>query len=90
MSSLFDTLEDECDRLLKQEGKVPQAIFLGKKQTEMFINELMDMQETPESDRKEMREFFLKCETIINDDVNVIFTDKEDEMRFVTKKELLN
>lgn len=90
MSSLFDTLEDECDRLLKQEGKVPQAIFLGKKQTEMFINELMDMQETPESDRKEMREFILKCETIINDDVNVIFTDKEDEMRFVTKKELLN
>jgi len=90
MSLLFDTLEDECDRLLKKEGKVPQAIFLGKKQTEMFIKELMDMQETPESDREEIRIFLLKCDTIINDDVSVIFTDKEDEMRFETKKELLN
>jgi hypothetical protein len=90
VTPLFDKLEDECDRLMREEGRMPQSIYLGKKQKEMFIRELMEMQETPIEQRGEMRAAILASDIKINDDVDVIFTNEDDEVRFETKKELLN
>ena len=69
---------------------MPKTIYLGKKQKEMFIRELMEMQETPIEHRKEVRAAILASDVKINDDVDVIFTNEDDEVRFETKKELLN
>jgi hypothetical protein len=90
VTPLFDRLEDECDRLMREEGRMPKAIFLGKKQSKMFVDELLEIQEIPHEGRIEARAFIAKSEIKINDTVDVFFTEKEDEMRFETKKELLN
>lgn len=87
---LFDSLEAECDRLIKKEGKRPTVIFLGKKQTEQFISELIEIQKVEVTKRKEMRELILKSEVSIDDGVSVVFTAENDEVRFETHAELLN
>ena len=90
MSKIFDTIESEADRLMKTEGKFMKAIYLGKKEFAQLVEELLEMQETPENLKANARQAMVEADIVINDDVRVIPTNKDTELRVVPKEQLFN
>lgn len=82
---IFDKIESEADRLMKQEGKFMNIVYLGKKEWNDFVEELLDLQETPENLKANGRHRISESDIIINDDVRVIPTEKDSEFRVEAK-----
>lgn len=87
---IFDRIEAECEKLMKQDGRTPQAFYLGKREWIDFVEELLDLQETPDTLKSLGRQKIAESDIIINDDVRVIPTDRETEFRVEAKGKLFN
>ena len=87
---IFDRIEEEADRLMTQEGKMMKAVYLGKKEWAEFLEELLDLQKTPPKSRAYARQELLTSAIVINDDVRVLESDNESELRVVPKERLFN
>jgi PHD/YefM family antitoxin component YafN of YafNO toxin-antitoxin module len=87
---IFDQIENEADRLMKKEGRGMKAVYLGKKEFAMLVEELMDIQETPENLKANTRQAMAEADIVINDDVKIIPTNKDTELRVVPKEQMFN
>jgi hypothetical protein len=94
--SILEKIDVELDRLLREEGKTPKKIHLGKRQIEEFIKEIMEDQESDipglagEIALEETREMFMENDIFINENIPIIKSSKEDEFWIETNSELLN
>lgn len=90
MTKIFDQIENEAERLMKIEGKTMKAVYLGKKEFAMLVEELMEIQETPNNLKADARQVMAESDIVINDDVRIIPTNKDTEMRVVPRERLFN
>lgn len=87
---ILDCIEAEAGRLKAEEGKLMKSIYLGKKEWSSLVEELMDVQGIEEKERSFYRQRLAQSAILINDDVQVIQTEKDNEFRVDTKELLLN
>ena len=90
MKTVLDQIEDKCEELMSKQGRLPKIIFLGKVQQTGFIEEMLDLNGvTDPSERIKGTRQIRSSDIVVNDDVKVIFTNSEDELRIETKDVLL-
>ena len=90
MKAVMDQIEDQCDELMRKQGRFPKIIYLGKLQQDGFIEEMLTLQNvTDVNERLEGAKQMREADIVVNEDVRVIFTDSEDEIRIESKDILL-
>ena len=90
MKKVLDQIEDKCEELMSKQGRLPKIIFLGKIQQKGFIEEMLDLNGiTDIAERLEGADQMRSSDILVNDDVRVIFTNAEDELRIDPKDVLL-
>ena len=85
--NIFEQIEDEMAKMVLKKQE-PAVVYLGKKQMKEFAQSVSDM--AIEDGEFISPEDVMMHEITIADDVKVIATKNEDELRIIAKNELLN